>query len=281
MATSAAAGVGARGRRAGVVLTVVGAVLVALVVAMGVISCFWTPYDPTATAPAARFSGPSASHLLGTDQYGRDTLSRIMAAARPALAVGVGSVALGAAVGVVLGSVAAAVRGLRAVVMRLTDGMMAFPGILLAMMLIMVMGRGLAGTFVAVAAFMVPTFTRLSCTLVMEAIGRQYVRAAMSYGTSRARAVVVHVMPNVMPRIVTQLSSSVGTAILLEASLSFLGLGIQPPQPSWGVMVSEAVTYVFTYPGQIVAPGLALVLSVLGFNLLGDGLNDRLVERGA
>jgi ABC-type dipeptide/oligopeptide/nickel transport system permease subunit len=268
-------------RRTGIALSVTGAVLVGIVVAMGVVSLFWTPYDPYAMSHAERFAAPSSAHLLGCDQFGRDVLSRIMVAAQPALVVGVGSVVLGGFVGVALGALAATLRPLRAITMRLMDAIMAFPGILLAMVLVLVMERGLASTFVAVAVFMVPTFARLSYSLVLEAWGRPYVKAARSYGSSGARIVVRQVLPNIMPRIVTQLSASVGAAILLEASLSFLGLGIQPPQPSWGVMVSEAVTYVFSYPALIVAPGAMLLLCVLGFNLLGDGLNDLLVERGA
>lgn len=157
---------------------------------------------------------------------------------------------------------------------------MAFPGVLLALLLVLVIGRGLTGTLVAIAVFMVPTFCRLTCTLAMAEAGELYVLAARSYGSSRARLACVQILPNIAGGLLTQLTSSVGVAILLEASLSFLGLGIQPPQPSWGVMISEAMQYVFTYPTQVVAPGVALLVTVLGFNLFGDGLGDRLVGGG-
>lgn len=268
-------------KRRGKSLVVVGAVLVSIVVALCVVSLFWTPYDPAAMAPMERFSGPSAQHLLGCDHFGRDVLSRVMVSSRPAIVVGVGSVVLGTAAGVVLGAFAACSAALRTAAMRLTDAMMAFPGILLAMVLVLVMGRGLLSTFVAVAVFMVPSFARLTCSLATQELSSAYVGSARSYGASIARVLTFHVAPNIAPRIITQLTASVGTAMLLEASLSFLGLGVQPPQTSWGLMVGEALQFVLTYPWQVLAPGAALTLAVLGFNLLGDGLNDLLVERGA
>lgn len=280
MSRGQAAG-GAAGSRRATAFVAVGAVLVCLVGALCVLSLFWTPYDPSAMAPAMRFAGPGAAHPLGCDQFGRDVLSRVMASSRPALAVGAGSVLLGGAAGAALGAVAACSSALRTIAMRLTDAMMAFPGILLAMVLVLVMGRGLPSTFLAVAVFMVPGFARLTCSLVAQELQGAYVRSARSYGCGTARVLAVHVAPNIAPRLVTQLTSMVGTAMLLEASLSFLGMGVQPPQTSWGLMVGEALQYVLTYPWQPAAPGAALTLAVLGFNLLGDGLNDLLVERGA
>ncbi len=262
------------------VLTAVGAVLSGLAVAVCLVSLVWTPYDPTAMNLAERFATPSLSHPFGCDQFGRDILSRTMAAAQPALLVGLGSVALGAAVGVVLGMLAGmAGRGVRTVFMRAVEGLMAFPGILLAMVLVLVLGRGLTSVLVAIAVFMVPTFARLTCQTTLEVRGRPYVRAARSYGCTGISLAVRHVLPNIAPRLVTQFTSSAGSAMLLEAALSFLGLGVQPPTASWGYMLSEAFTYVLTYPGLAVAPGVALMVCVLGFNLLGDGLNDLLVKR--
>lgn len=258
-----------------------GLALVALTAAVCLVSLVWTPCDPSAMAPRERFAAPSAAHLLGTDQFGRDILSRTMVASQSALLVGVGAVAVGALAGTALGSLAAmAGSAVRAVAMRLVDGLMAFPGILLALVLVLVMGRGLPAAFVAIAVFTVPTFARLAHSLVMEARPALYVKAARSYGVSRAGIVAREVMPNVLPRLATQLSSSAGGAMLLEAALSFLGLGVQPPQASWGLMLNESFQYVLSYPGVAVAPGAALLLAVLGFNLLGDGLNDRLVARG-
>lgn len=281
---SARGAAGPRGRRRAGGWTpsfYVGAALVAAVAAVGLVSLFWTPWDPSAMAPRERFSAPSWEHLLGTDQFGRDILSRTMQASQSALLMGVGSVLAGAVVGVAAGSLAAmGGKAARAVAMRVVDGLMAFPGILLALMLVLVLGRGLTGALVAIAVFMVPTFARLSFSLVMEARSSLYVKAAASYGCSPARIVAAQVMPNILPRLATQLSSSAGRAMLLESSLSFLGLGVQPPQASWGLMLNESLQYALSYPGIALAPGAALLLAVLGFNLLGDGLNDRLVERG-
>lgn len=271
----------ARRDRPGVLL-VLGAVLCALTLAVCVVSLFWTPCDPDAMAPRERFAAPSAAHLLGTDQFGRDILSRTMVASQVALLVGLGSVAAGALVGTVVGAVAAmGNRVVRGVVMRVVDGLMAFPGILLALMLVLVMGRGLASALVAIAVFTVPTFARLVQSLVLEARSSLYVKAARSYGCSAGGIVARQILPNVMPRLATQFTSSVAGAMLLEASLSFLGLGVQPPATSWGLMLNEALQYVLTYPCLAVAPGAALLVAALGFSLLGDGLNDRLIWRGA
>ena len=268
-------------RRAGRLSLAVGMALTTLVVAVCVVSVFWTPCDPDAMAPRERFAAPSAQHLFGTDQFGRDILSRVMVSSQSALLVGLGSVALGAVVGVAVGSLAAmGGRPVRAVVMRVVDGLMAFPGILLALMLVLVIGRGLGSALIAIAVFMVPTFARLTYSLVMEARGTLYVKAARSYGCSQARIVVTHIMPNVAARLLTQFTASAGAAMLLESSLSFLGLGVQPPTASWGMMLNESLQYVLSYPSIAVAPGAALLVAVLGFNLLGDGLNDRLATRG-
>lgn len=279
---------GRRARRAagapggGRVTLVVGIVLVVLVVLVGLVSLIWTPYDPDAMEVTNRFALPSAAHLFGTDQYGRDICARAMAAARPALLVGLGSVGLGAIAGTLLGAAGAMAGGVvRALIMRLVDGVMAFPGILLAMMLVLVVGRGLGSALIAIALFMVPTFARLAYGLTMEARGTLWLKAAQSYGSSRARIVVHHVLPVVLPRIVTTFTANVGAAMLLESSLSFLGLGVQPPTASWGMMLSEALPYVTSYPVVAIAPGVALMLAALGFNLLGDALNDRLVKAGA
>lgn len=268
-------------RPAGTALLVVGALLSLCSVAVCLVSLVWTPCDPTAMDLTARFAAPSAAHPFGCDQFGRDILARTMVAAQPALLVGLGSVALGALAGTALGALAGmAGGGVRMVVMRLVEGLMAFPGILLAMVLVLVVGRGLTSVLVAVAVFMVPTFARLTCQTTLELKGSLFIKAARSNGCSAWSIAVRHVLPNIAPRLVTQFTSSAGSAMLLEAALSFLGLGVQPPMASWGYMLSEAFPFVLISPGVAVAPGLALMLCVLGFNLLGDGLNDRLVERG-
>lgn len=271
-----------RSRGSGHFSLLVGGCLVVFAIGVCLLSLVWTPCDPYAMDLANRFAPPSAEHLLGTDQFGRDILSRTMAASQPALSVGLGSVALGALVGTLLGLLAGmSGRGLRSVIMRVIDGLMAFPGILLAMVLVLVLGRGVMSVLVAVAVFMVPTFARLVCQTTLELRGSLYIKAARSFGSGPVRVALGHVLPNVAPLLITQFTACAGAAMLLEASLSFLGFGVQPPAASWGYMLSEALPYVSTYPAIAVAPGVALMLTVLGCNLLGDGLNDRLVKRGA
>ena len=149
------------------------------------------------------------------------------------------------------------------------------------MMLVTVLGKGILGSVLAIGIFMIPTFSRLVYSMVLENKQRLYVKAAQSYGCSRRRIVLHHMLPDMLPRLITQFSSSIGGAVLLESSLSFLGLGIQPPTPSWGMMLSEARQFVLSYPYIAVAPGVVLLITVLGFNLLGDGLNDRFVKRSS
>ena len=266
-------------RGTGRISLVVGCALVCAAAALCLVSLVWTPYDPTLMDVANRFAPPSPEHLLGTDQFGRDILSRLMAASQPAFGVGLGSVLLGAAVGAAAGLVAGlGGSALRALIMRVVDGLMAFPGILLAMVLVLVLGRGIASVLVAIAVFMVPTFARVACQTTLELRGSLFIKAARSCGCSKAQVALRHVLPNIAAPLITQLTACVGTAMLLEASLSFLGLGVQPPAASWGSMLNEALPYVFGHPSLAVAPGIVLMLVVLGFNLLGDGLNDRLVQ---
>lgn len=259
-----------------------GLVLVAFVVLLCVASFIYLPYDYEAMDISNRFSLPTAEHLLGTDQFGRDVLSRIMVASRSALLVGILSVFSGAIVGLATGSLAAmSPRGVQIVLMRIIDGLMAFPGILLALMLCAVFGKGVMNAVLAIAVFMIPTFARLSYSMILENRTRLFVKAARSYGVGRFRMIFSHMLPGVLARLVTQLSSAIGSAILTESSLSFLGLGIQPPNASWGMMLSEARQYVLTYPYIAIAPGAVLLVAVLGFNLVGDGLNDYFVRRGS
>ena len=271
----------AQERRRGSRCLVAGLALVAVVVLAGVVSLFWTPCDPTAMDLSNRFALPSLEHPFGCDQFGRDILSRCMTAAVPALCVGVGSVVLGAVAGVAFGAFAAmGSRRLRAVCMRVTDALMSFPGVLLAMVLVLVLGRGLNSVLIAVAVFMVPVFARLTCQITLDVAGGLYVKAARVAGLNPLAILVRHILPNTAPQLLTQLTARIGSAMLLEASLSFLGLGVQPPVVSWGYMLSEALPYVLSHPALAVAPGIMLMMAALGFNLVGDALNDRWLSKG-
>lgn len=260
----------------------IGVILVLFVVLICIVSFFYMPHDPNAMATEFKFlkQGKNPDFLLGTDFFGRDILSRIMQGSRTVLLVGVVSTAFGAVVGIALGAAAAMGKGpVSAVIMRCMDGFMAFPGILLAMMLVTVIGRGEKGAIVSIAIFIVPVFARLVYSMILDLESMLFVKAAKSYGITKKRLFFKHYLPMMATRLITQFSSSVAHAIMVETSLSFLGLGIQAPNASWGLMLNESRKYFISYPYLAIAPGIAIVITVLGFNLLGDGLNDLLVNR--
>jgi len=229
-----------------------------------------------------RFAMPDMAHPLGTDQFGRDVLSRIMVASRAALLVGLCSVTIGTAAGMVIGAAAAmSGRVARSVLICIVDGMMAFPGILIASMLVAILGKGLLSAVMAIGVFMVPSYSKLVYSIVLDNRQKLHIKAAQSYGSNPLRIVFFHIFPDMLPRLITQFSASVGGAIMLESSLSFLGLGIQPPSPSWGMMLREASQFILNYPFLSIPPGAILLIAVLGFNLLGDGLNDAWIGRSS
>lgn len=260
---------------------VLGLILVSAVVVVCFVSFVYMPHDPTEMNTSFKFLKPgnSSEFLFGTDNFGRDILSRIMRGSKTVLLVGVVSTGVGAVIGIMLGAFAGMEKGvISTLIMRFIDGVMAFPGMLLAMMLVTVIGRGLKGSIIAIAIFIVPTFARLVYSMVLDTESMLFVKAAKSYGITNSRLFKKHYIPIIATRLITQFSSSIAHAIMIETSLSFLGLGIQPPNASWGLMLNESRQYFLMKPYLAVAPGIAIVLTVLGFNLLGDGLND-LLER--
>jgi ABC-type dipeptide/oligopeptide/nickel transport system permease subunit len=259
-----------------------GIILVLLILAVWVLSFVYMPYKPNEMNISERFMKPdfNSEHILGTDNFGRDILSRIMYGSRNVLLVGVGSVTLGTMLGIILGALAALLKKFTStLIMRIMDGLMAFPGILLALMLVTVAGRGLKGSIIAISIFMVPVFSRLVYSMILDTENLLYIKAAKSYGSSKFTIFIRHFIPAMLPRLITQYSSAIGSAVMIETSLSFLGLGIQPPFASWGLMLSEARQFFLVYPYLAVAPGIAIIITVLGFNLIGDGLNDILIYR--
>ncbi len=259
---------------------VIGAVLVGAVVLAALVSIVWTPYGPTAIDIAAKLKGPSPAHWFGTDHFGRDTLSMIMVGARNALAVGIAAVGIGMAVGVPLGLVAAMRHGLlESLIMRATDLTFAFPAVLTAVLIAAVAGPGGINPIVAIGIFNIAVFARLGRGAAMQVMTRAFVRAAAAIGKSPGRIAVEHVLPNIAGLLVVQATVQFAIAILAEAGLSYLGLGVQPPNPSWGRMLNEAQTFMFIAPGQAIFPGIAIAVAVLGLNLLGDGLRDLLDPR--
>ncbi len=259
-----------------------GSMLTLLVVFLCLLSYFYMPHPPNEMNLAMRFVGPGENpqYLLGADNFGRDILSRVIYGSRSVLLVCLLAVSLGSVAGSILGAIAGMVKGpLSTLIMRSMDGLMAFPGILLAMMMVAAVGKGKEGAVAAIAVFMVPPFARLVYSLILDSENALFIRAAKSYGITKPRLLRKHYLPLLLPRLITQFTACIGAAIMIETSLSFLGLGVQPPNASWGLMLNEARQHFLQYPYLAVAPGLAIALAVLGFNLLGDGLNDLLITR--
>lgn len=257
-----------------------GLLLTALVAAAALLSLVWTPWPPYDVNLAAKLQPPGASHWLGTDAYGRDVLSLLLVGARSSIAVGVIAVGIGLSIGTALGLLASARRGwVEEAVMRLSDFAFAFPALLLAIMLTAVFGPGMVNAIVAIGIFYIPTFARVTRASANAVWSRDYVLAARACGKGAWSITFEHVLPNIAPALIVQATVQFALAILAEAALSYLGLGTQPPQPSWGRMLAEAQTLMFQAPLLAVWPGVAIALAVLGLNLLGDGLRDALDPR--
>lgn len=253
----------------------IGLVLTTLLVGVAVLSLVWTPHSPYEIDMALRLRAPDASHWLGTDPYGRDIASLLLVGARASIVVGVIAVGIGLVIGVGLGLLAAARRGwVEEALMRVCDFGFAFPAILSAIMLTAVFGPGMVNAIVAIGIYNIPTFARITRASANAVWAREYILAARASGQSTWAITWEHVLPNIASVLVVQTTIRFAIAILAEAALSYLGLGTQPPQPSWGRMLSEAQTLLFQAPMLAVYPGVAIALAVLGLNLLGDGLRD-------
>jgi peptide/nickel transport system permease protein len=256
-----------------------GVVGLAVIVALALVAALAetiAPYDWRAQDVLGRFAGPSARHLLGTDELGRDIFSRILFGARFSLTIGVGAVALSFSIGTALGVVAGFYRRLDGPLMRIVDVMLAFPGILLAIALVGALGPGLLSVIVAIGTTEIPGFARLNRSMVLSLREREFVLAARVVGAPDGAILWRHVLLNLVSPLLVFASLRCSTAILVGATLSFLGLGIQPPIPEWGTMVSTARQYIATAPHTFVYPTLAIFAAVIAFNLLGDALRDTL-----
>jgi len=255
---------------------VVGFVITILVLAAAIVSTFYTPYDPSRQSIPNRMQGPSAEHLLGTDQFGRDVLSRMMQGAQTSILVGIVSVGIGMSFGVVLGVFGG---WLDEIVMRGMDVLFAFPAILNAILFTTIFGVGVVNSIVAIGIYTIPVFARLSRSGVLVGKEADYVAAAYAIGRGNLSVAWKHVFPNIVSPLIVQGTVQFAGAILSEAGLSYLGLGTQPPTASWGRMLRDAQTYMAQEPMLAVFPGLAIAIAVLGLNLLGDGLRDVLDPR--
>lgn len=264
--------------RAGLAL---GAVLAGAAVLAAALSFVWLPHDPGAMAIAEKLRPPSLAHPFGTDHFGRDILAMVMVGARTSLAVAAVAVGIGMGAGVPLGLWAAANRGgwLDEVIMRGNDLIFAFPSLVIAILITAALGPGAVNAIIAIGIFNIPVFARVTRGAALPIWTLDYIRAAEVAGKGAARISVEHVLPNVASVLIVQATIQFSLGILAEAGLSYVGLGAQPPTPSWGRMLAEAQTLVTIAPHVAIAPGLSIVVTVLGLNLLGDGLRDALDPR--
>ena len=259
---------------------VAGGVIVGTFVVLAIFAPTLAPYDPLKGRLGERLQPPGAAHWLGTDELGRDLLSRILHGARITIQVQVAAVSLALVVGLALGLTAGYVgRWPDLVIMRVMDVMMAFPGIFLALAIIAALGTGLVNVVLAAGIYLVPQFARVVRGSVLGLKEMEFVQAARALGHGGVAIVVRHLLPNSLAPLIVQTSLRMATVLLTASGLSFLGLGVQPPSPEWGAMLSNARSYMITAPHVAAMPGLAIMVVVLGFNLLGDGLRDSLDPR--
>lgn len=256
-------------------LMLVGMFIVGCFVLIGLLSLVWTPYSPAEINPGNTFDLPSLQHLLGTDQFGRDVLSRMMQGAQTDVWVGVITVAVSSVLGVPLGGIALILGGwAEEAIMRICDVVYAFPAVLLAIVIGASLGVGLRNVMLAVGLAYVPVFARVTRGSGKQVMEYDFVTAAAVYGRSRTQILVKHVLPNIRGVLIVQATVMFALAILAEAALSYLGLGVQSPRASWGAMLHDGQTLTSISPGLAIWPGVAIVFAVIGFNLLGDGLRD-------
>ena len=259
---------------------VIGIILSFIMLFTGVVSLFWTPYSVELLDIPHKLQGASTAHWLGTDHFGRDVFSMLMVGAWNSMLVSVFAIGFGAGIGVPLGALAAGKRGwVEETVMRFNDFAFAFPALLTAVMLSAVYGPGTINSVLAIGIFNIPVFARITRGSALSIYKREFILAARTSGKGEVRIAMDHILPNIASVLIVQGTIQFALGILAEAGLSYLGLGTQPPLPSWGKMLSEAQTMMFFAPQLAILPGLAIVLTVLGLNLLGDGLRDILDPR--
>ena len=258
-----------------------GALLSELFVLAALVSFVWTPHDHIALNIPAKLQPPGPIHWLGTDHFGRDILSMIMVGARMSIAVAFVAVGIGMGLGVPLGLMAAAQKGgwLDELIMRANDLVFAFPSLVIAILITAVFGAGAINAIIAIGIFNIPVFARVTRGAALSLWEREFILAARVAGKSATRISVEHILPNVSNLLIVQGTIQFSLAILAEAALSYVGLGAQPPMPSWGRMLADAQTMVSLAPHMALAPGVAIILTVLGLNLMGDGLRDWLDPR--
>ena len=255
----------------------IGFFVTLIIVLTGLLSIVYTPYDPNRMNLSIRFQSPSEIHWLGTDQYGRDILSRVMKGSTNSIIVGLVAVSIGMSFGILLGSLSAFYkRWVDEAIMRVSDVLYGFPAVLSAILITSILGPGIINSMIAIGIFNIPVFARLTRATSLSIWERDYVTSAKAIGRSEVGIVWKYILPNILSSLIVQGTVQFAIAILAEAGLSYLGLGTQPPHASWGRMLNEAQTFMGTSSWLAIFPGCAIALAVLGFNLLGDGLRDML-----
>ena len=261
-------------------VVVFGVIAIVAVILAAILAPVIAPYDPDDQVLDRVLQQPNRQHLLGTDSLGRDTLSRIIFGTRITLLVGVGTVIIAASLGTIIGLIAGYFGGwIFTIIMRFTDGIMAIPPLLLALVIAALLGTGVKGVMIAISFALMPGYIRLICGQVLSVKENEYVMAARSVGVGHIGIMFRHILPNCFSPLIVQMTMMMGLAILIEASLSFLGLGIKPPSAAWGSMVYDGYKYLVMRPILSIAPGLAIMLVVFAFNMTGDGLRDTLDPR--
>jgi peptide/nickel transport system permease protein len=261
-------------------VVVVGLVIILIMVVMAIFAPLLAPYPPDKTNLGESLLPPSGAHWLGTDALGRDTLSRIIYGSRTSLMVGIVSIFIAASIGMALGLIAGYFSGAaNVIIMRFIDALMAFPMILIALVIASVLGGGLSNVMIAIGIALTTVYARLMCGQVLTVKENDYVMAARSSGASSRLIMLRHILPNCLPPLIVLVTMQMGSAILAEAGLSFLGIGIKPPGAAWGAMVNTGYKYLLDDPVLSFAPGIAIMLVVFAFNMVGDGLRDALDPR--
>ena len=252
---------------------VAGLIITALIVLMVIVGLFWMPYDPTKMSATEKLQGISFKHIMGTDNMGRDVFSRVMYGSRVTLLIAIGTVIIGAGIGTVLGALTGYYGGLfDEVIMRIVDALFAFPSILLALVIVSVFGTGWTELLMSLGIAFVPSFARIVRGEVLRIKNMDYVESAKLQGVSDLRMIFVHILPNMKGVMASTILIGFNNAVLAEAGLSYLGVGSQPPYASLGKMLSDAQQYMFTDPSYVICPGIVIVLMVLGFSFLGEGI---------
>ena len=258
-----------------------GLVITAVIVIIAVTGCFYTPYPSTQMDMAHKFSAPSAAHIMGCDNYGRDIFSRVMEGIRNTLFIALGTVAIGTFFGVILGAVCGYFGGtLDNILMRINDVMFSFPSILLALVIVSILGTGSFNVVIALGIAFIPSFARIVRAEYKKNVALDYVQSAAIFGAGHMRIIFVHILPNIIPVLLSAVMIGFNNAVLAEAGLSYLGIGVQPPEASLGRMLSEAQSYMFTAPWYAIFPGLAIAVMVLGFALVAEGISEDTVKGG-